>query len=230
METNAAIVASGKDAYLVYDALDPVVARDVFNELVASDAWVEMEHHGGTVPRLVQVQAKRDNDGWMPLYRHPQDRFIEPVQFSSLITRVAQVASTIVGHELNHVLIQQYRSGRDYISEHADKTIDLIPNTSIVNVSIGDVRELIFREKERSPSRLKQTFELPHNSMLVMGLDTNATYLHGIKRRPDKGIRVSLTFRACGTFINGAHTLIYGLGSSAKLKHSPRTIATSIFS
>lgn len=34
--------------------------------------------------------------------------------------------------ELNHVLIQKYRNGEDYISEHSDKTVDIVRGTSIV--------------------------------------------------------------------------------------------------
>jgi alkylated DNA repair dioxygenase AlkB len=40
----------------------------------------------------------------------------------------------------NHVLIQYYRTGNDYISEHSDKTIDVVQGSKIVNVSLGAQR------------------------------------------------------------------------------------------
>lgn len=43
-------------------------------------------------------------------------------------------------HPVNHVLIQYYRSGNDYISEHSDKTIDVVRDSKIVNVSLGAER------------------------------------------------------------------------------------------
>ena len=46
----------------------------------------------------------------------------------------------ILQHPVNHVLIQYYRTGNDYISEHSDKTIDVIRGSKIVNVSLGAER------------------------------------------------------------------------------------------
>jgi alkylated DNA repair dioxygenase AlkB len=40
------------------------------------------------------------------------------------------------------VLIQLYRTGADYISEHSDKTIDVVRGSRIVNVSLGARRTM----------------------------------------------------------------------------------------
>ena len=54
---------------------------------------------------------------------------------------------------MNHVLIQLYRSGKDCISEHSDKTIDVVPGSSIVNVSFGARRTMTLRKKkDRTPA------------------------------------------------------------------------------
>lgn len=113
-----------------------------------------------------------------------------------------------VKHPLNHVLIQYYRTGADYISEHSDKTIDIISGSKIVNASFGAERVMTLREKRRkkhediefeaepqqvvskvnlgSPPRASQQIPLPHNSVLLMGLKTNNKWLHSIRqsRRP----------------------------------------------
>jgi alkylated DNA repair dioxygenase AlkB len=40
--------------------------------------------------------------------------------------------------DFNHVLIQFYRSGLDYIKEHADKSLDVSVDSPIVNFSLGN--------------------------------------------------------------------------------------------
>ena len=49
---------------------------------------------------------------------------------------------------VNHVLIQLYRTGADYISEHSDKTIDVVRGSRIVNVSFGAWRIMTLRTKK----------------------------------------------------------------------------------
>ena len=71
---------------------------------------------------------------------------------------------TIERQIFNHVLIQQYRGGLDYISEHADKTLDIQHGTDIVNYSFYALDEdscyipriLTLRSKE---SQLKEEKE-----------------------------------------------------------------------
>jgi len=78
--------------------------------------------------------------------------------------------------------------------------------------------------------RLAQRIPLPHNSMFVMGLETNAKWLHGInhdnrplntkspEERVKGGGRISLTFRHIGTFLNKDESLIWGQGAKGKTK------------
>jgi hypothetical protein len=113
---------------------------------------------------------------------------------------VRLVAEDVIGHPLNHVLIQLYRSRHDYISEHSDKTLDIVPGSYIVNISFGALRTMRLRTKRPLPSaatdlspvsqqassplktaaRTTHRVSMPHNSMLTMSLATNAEFLHGI--------------------------------------------------
>ena len=158
----------------------------------------------------------------------------------------------ILKHPVNHVLIQHYRSGRDYISEHSDKTIDVVRGTNIVNVSLGAQRVMTLRTK-RDKSRQEQQQQqqqsggsaaprdvqripLPHNSMFVMGLQTNAEWLHAINHdnRPNQtkseaeqfnaGERISLTFRLIGTFLTADEKAIYGQGATRKTREEARPV------
>lgn len=103
------------------------------------------------------------------------------------------------------------------------------------------------REQAASPStepsnnaagtpRPAQRILLPHNSMFVMGLETNAKWLHGInhdnrplkskspEERVEGGGRISLTFRHIGTFLNKDESLIWGQGAKGKTKEKARPV------
>ena len=71
-----------------------------------------------------------------------------------------EAAERVAGHPLNHCLIQLYRSSADYISEHADKTLDQVHGTHVVNVSFGASREMVLRSSSLSscdPGDILQT-------------------------------------------------------------------------
>jgi hypothetical protein len=134
-------------------------------------------------------------------------------------------------HPVNHVLIQLYRTGADYISEHSDKTIDVVRGSRIVNLSLGSRRTMTLRRKKdvtanttgneqggdddgdgaaATVQRTTQRVPLPNNSLFVMGLETNARWMHSVHtdKRPEntkdpaeRGPRISLTFRHIGTFL-----------------------------
>ena len=173
----------------------------------------------------------------------------------------------VLNHPVNHVLIQLYRSGADYISDHSDKTIDVVRGSNIVNVSLGAQRNMTLRlKRDKSkatesvsdsqaaasdvnsesvpppppppgPPRQAQRIPLPHNSMFVMGLETNAKWLHGINhdKRPIKspeelvegGARISLTFRHIGTFMSKDETRIWGQGARNKSKEKASLVSTN---
>jgi alkylated DNA repair dioxygenase AlkB len=202
-----------------------------------------MSHQGGEVPRLVAVQGELEKDGTLPVYRHPSDESPPLSNFSKTVLSIKAETEKHLGHPLNHVLIQYYRTGNDYISEHSDKTLDIVPKSFIANVSLGAERTMVLRTKrldkdhtrsEPLPENLKrkvQRARLPHNSLCRMGLKTNMKWLHSIRqdKRADReklsaelafgGARISLTFRQIGTFLNGEETLIWGQGARGKQKH-----------
>jgi hypothetical protein len=129
------------------------------------------------------------------------------------------------------VLIQLYRTGADYISEHSDKTIDVVRGSRIVNLSLGARRTMTLRTKKDATAnstgnerggddgdaaaatgvqRTTQRVPLPNNSLFVMGLETNVRWMHSVHtdKRPEntkdpaeRGPRISLTFRHIGTFL-----------------------------
>ncbi len=167
------------------------------------------------MPRLVAVQGEVASDGRydrisvalkgrftkfelfsFPIYRHPADNSPPLRSWTRTVAIIREHVERVLGHPVNHVLIQCYRTGSDYISEHSDKTLDIVRGASIVNVSIGAQRHMTLRRK-RDPSvrppprpsrttvapittrmraefadqedREKTVVPLPHNSMFVLG-------------------------------------------------------------
>lgn len=210
----------------------------IFTQLYNEVRWQKMMHQQGEVPRLVCCQGEFGGDGSMPIYRHPTDQTLPLLHFSPKVQVIRKQAEKLAGHPLNHVLIQMYRSGNDYISEHSDKTLDIVKGSSIVNVSFGAQRTMRLRTKKASKSnddkseddtqRTTQRVHMPHNSIFVLGLKTNEKWLHGImadKRSSSErsaaetaynGIRISLTFRHIGTYLDARESIIWGQGATAK--------------
>ncbi|KAF2003652.1 hypothetical protein P154DRAFT_460288, partial [Amniculicola lignicola CBS 123094] len=208
----------------------------IFTQLYNEVHWQKMLHQQGEVPRLVCCQGEFGPDGSMPVYRHPTDQALPLLHFSPKVHVIRKQAEKLAGHPLNHVLIQLYRSGNDYISEHSDKTLDIVRGSNIVNVSFGAQRTMRLRTKkdakskdeEEDSQRTTQRVAMPHNSMFVLGLESNQRWLHGImadKRIPAErsaeetaysGMRISLTFRHIGTFLDAENTTIWGQGATSK--------------
>ena len=126
------------------------------------------------------------------------------------------------------------------------QTLDIVRESSIVNVSLGAQRIMTLRTKKYSDGKLpehmprqSQRIPLPHNSVFVLGPETNRRWLHGIradKRRTAEKTeeetshgceRISITFRQIGTFIDSAGRKIWGQGARSKQQVSAGIVSTS---
>ncbi|KAI0526712.1 hypothetical protein F5B22DRAFT_633136 [Xylaria bambusicola] len=199
------------DTKVIYNILPEDLSDTMFERIHSEVAWKRMSHQGGEVPRLVAVQGLVESDGSKPVYRHPADESPPLHPFTPAVDAVRAVVEKKLGHPLNHVLIQLYRAGTDYISEHSDKTLDIARGSFIANVSLGAERTMTLRTKREPKSaksssaksdedlggepkvergngdgdslkRQVQRARLPHNSLFQMGLATNERWLHGIKQ------------------------------------------------
>ncbi|KAF9882440.1 isochorismatase [Colletotrichum karsti] len=230
------------DTTVIYNVLPEPLAEGIFEKIKDEVNWQRMSHQGGEVPRLVAVQGDVASDGSMPVYRHPSDESPPLLPFSPTVLEIKAEVEKQLGHPLNHALIQFYRGGTDYISEHSDKTLDIVKGSYIANVSLGAERTMVLRTKRRdkdpsstetpsgadSKQRKIERAKLPHNSLCRMGLETNMRWLHAIRqdKRMDRektpaelafsGGRISLTFRHIGTFLDRDSTMIWGQGATGK--------------
>ncbi len=199
------------DTYIIYNVEE---LKDIsIEELKKEIHFEEMYSQGLPVPRLIAIQGIFTEG--KPLYRHPADSQPEIQPMTPLVKNISDILSKKLNQEFNHVLIQLYRNGNDYIGEHADKTLDIKNNTNIINYSVGSQREMKLRTKKiNSDKREIKKVKLKHNSIFVLGWDTNKKWLHSINqdKRPDfektsdelfnSGERISFTFRSIATFID----------------------------
>lgn len=90
-----------------------------------------------------------------------------------------------------------------------------------------------------SPSmRRTQHIKMPHNSIFVLGPQTNKEWLHGVRadRRPAvektieekafEGERISITFRQIATFMNKKEKIIWGSGAKSKSRQEASKVST----
>lgn len=202
------------DTYILYDIeeLNDITIDDIKKEI----KFESMYSQNIPVPRLVKIEGIFDND-YKPLYRHPIDRQPEITEMTPLTKKICDVLSKKLNQKFNHVLIQLYRSGNDFIGEHSDKTLDILQNTNIVNYSIGATRTMRLRQKKFNNSnnnlqeREIKKIKLKNNSVFVLGWNTNQKWLHSIKQEKslvDLGERISFTFRTIATFIDNSGNII----------------------
>ena len=239
------------DTDIIEDLLPSELETGIFDKLRNEVKWQRMSHLGGEVPRLVAVQGSVAEDGSIPVYRHPSDESPPLLPFSPTVLAIKAATEKHLGHPLNHCLIQYYRDGKDYISEHSDKTLDIVRDSYIANVSLGAERTMVLRTKRQdkdpshahqasdtvdAPKRQTQRARLPHNSLCRMGLKTNMKWLHSIRqdKRAERektpaelaftGGRISLTFRRIGTFLSEDESMIWGQGATGKTREEARAV------
>lgn len=95
--------------------------------------------------------------------------------------------------KFNMLLINWYRNGEDYIGYHADDERQIIPNSSILTVSLGVTRDFILKNKE---TKEKIIYDLESNSVLAMHGTCQKTHKHSVpKRIRVKDYRISITLR-----------------------------------
>ncbi|MDM7553564.1 alpha-ketoglutarate-dependent dioxygenase AlkB family protein [Xanthomonas fragariae] len=98
------------------------------------------------------------------------------------------------GYWFNSVLVNRYRGGSDAMGWHSDDEPELGPQPLIASLSLGAMRRFAF--KHRDDATLKQTLELGHGDLLLMGGDTQRHYRHALPRTAKPiGERINLTFR-----------------------------------
>jgi nicotinamidase-related amidase len=210
------------DSFILYDILPiDIYDNDTFDKLIVELDWKNMSIKDTILSRLVCVQADETLNG-LPIYRNPSDIYIKAVNFTDTIKKMIDYLNLKLNlkHKLNHVFIKYYRNGTEGIGKHSDKTLDILPESHIVNLSLGATRYMTLTKKD--DSSIKKKIKLTSNSVFLIGMETNKKYFHEVKsdkrQKKEKTAdellhnegRMSLTFRSIGTFIKDEK--LYGQG------------------
>lgn len=106
----------------------------------------------------------------------------------------------LTGVPFNHVLLNRYRDGKDYMASHADNEPELGYCPVIAALSLGAQRGFRLTPKytrdKKLRKRLRVNVPLSHGSLMVMGGRMQHTWRHEVpKALKVHGERINLTFR-----------------------------------
>tara|TARA_B100001093_G_scaffold44681_1_gene37804 strand:+ start:65 stop:631 length:567 start_codon:yes stop_codon:yes gene_type:complete len=93
---------------------------------------------------------------------------------------------------INSCLINKYRTGKDSIPPHRDCLDSFGEYPTIANFSIGDEREIMFRNNKTKETT---SYLLKENSLFIMAGTSQTDYTHEILKTDSEKIRYSMTFR-----------------------------------
>ncbi len=164
---------------MIDDFLDATEADQLFKWCLHDVAWreeqIELFGKPHRVPRLVAWFAPA---GVSYRYSGLEHRGV------GMPTPLAALAFEL---GCNHVLLNRYRTGFDYMGWHKDDERDVLGPVEVI--SLGETRTLRWRRESKGPS---QALRLRHGSRLTM----DGAIAHTLTRsKKPLGERVSLTFR-----------------------------------
>lgn len=116
----------------------------------------------------------------------------DPEPFPDLLLPLAAQVEAHLGWMPNNCLLNYYPQRRSSMGMHADAVERLAPGSSIVIVSLGSPRVIVFERDDGSDVCGRQ---LAPGSLLVMSLASQNGWRHGVPARPGVGPRISVTFR-----------------------------------
>lgn len=118
---------------------------------------------------------------------YPEAEF--PAPLVKLLDRVEQQ----LGYRPNNCLMNYYEDGSSTMGYHSDDTSQLCDGTGVSIVSLGGERHLWFREIQNTGNELP--YCLKSGSLLHMGNDVQADWMHAVKKEAAVTPRISLTLR-----------------------------------
>jgi alkylated DNA repair dioxygenase AlkB len=182
----------GRDSYLdiAPNWLSEAEADLLFNKLRDELPWERRANvvYGNTVPHA-RLMAWA---GAVPYTFSGQTLDARP--FGPLLAPVHQQVCENLEADFNHLILNRYQNGHEYIGPHADNEPELGQDPYIAALSLGVTRKFILTSKKKRSYR--KTFQLTHGSLIVMSGRFQHCWRHEIPKQPHvQGERINLTFR-----------------------------------
>ena len=191
------LVGSG-DSYIIKDVLPENISRLVYQKVTDEVEFKDLLVNKNSIVRKGAFYAQIGPNGEIPILRCPSIEDAEVKQFTPILQHIRDSLYDLTGVNINHVKVQTYADNTQGVMPHTDKTLDLEPGSAIVNYRIGATRHFILTNKSDGS---KQIFDMPHNSVFVLGPKTNIEWLHSVETCQEKiGPSISMVFRSASTF------------------------------
>jgi alkylated DNA repair dioxygenase AlkB len=124
-------------------------------------------------------------------YDYSQIAYPETEMHPSLI-EVCKSIENELGFYPNNCLLNYYQDGSSSMGFHSDSSQELAVGTGVAIVSLGSVRNIVYRSKE---DLAEFSYPLQSGSLLYMSQEMQENWLHAIPKVENAGERISLTFR-----------------------------------
>ncbi len=147
--------------------------------------------YGKSIP-LPRLTAWYGEEGKSYTYSKIQ---MNPTPWTNSLLKIKSRIEKLVEVELNSVLINLYRDGKDSVAWHSDDEPELGNMPVIVSVSFGGARRFVLKHKHNK-NLGKVALKLSHGSLLVMKGNTQAAWQHQVPKTAKKvAPRINLTYR-----------------------------------
>ena len=110
-----------------------------------------------------------------------------------LLIPVVDKLEACLGFRPNNCLLNFYENGEATMGFHSDSTAELVSGTGVAIVSSGASRRITFQYKRGEKEEF--AYPLVGGSLLYMSAQIQVDWRHAIRKQPDSGGRISLTFR-----------------------------------
>lgn len=182
-----------KDLDIVYEKnfLQESSLRELFEKIKKECFIVEtfLDKGNSKMPRLIKWYGEKDY-AYANIY-HPAltiPEFILPVMNQINV----YLKTKNINSQMNSVLINYYRNGKDKISYHSDDLSQIGNSPVISSISLGESRIFSFKNKI---TKEKKELMLHNGDLCIMKGSTQEYWLHAILPEEEKGERINLTFR-----------------------------------
>lgn len=182
----------GLGAWIRYEPgwLAPAAADALFARLLAELPW---EQRPIVVAGREVMQPRLMAWGGALPYRY-SGQTLPPAPIHPALAPLMARAAEGCGVPFDHVTVNRYRDGRDWIGFHTDAERELGRDPQIASLSLGVVRRFVLERKGRR--RTKRSLRLAHGSLLVMGGRCQKFWYHGLPKDPEvTSDRINVTFR-----------------------------------
>ncbi|EJD00747.1 uncharacterized protein FOMMEDRAFT_157852 [Fomitiporia mediterranea MF3/22] len=194
----------GGEVYYIPNFIDSGLANEWLEELSRLDTWYHptLKVYGKDVTQSRSIAAYSTNESLVVKYSNHVVTMHHT--YPPLLTKIQALVEDLVGETFNHVMLNRYKNGEEYIGKHRDtkenKAIDIIAVQMIVSLSLGAERTFIMTPVKSTlavQAGVKpQKWKLANGSLVIMAGRTQDAWKHEIPKEPKiKGERISLTFR-----------------------------------